>query len=592
MQKSPLILSKVYTFLLSFFLILIGIQVGWSQKASRQVLRSLQIKDKVDVVIQFKTTDMRPLTAQIPDKTAKGRLVYQALRRQANQSQTQVIAQLKTWNVPFHSYWVTNIIATTLSAQQIERIAQFPQVTQILSDAPVTFSKPIAYKKQPIQLRGGPKITWGIRRIKADSVWSMGIRGKGVVVAGQDTGYKWDVDGIKDKYRGYDGQDVDHNFNWHDAIVEYNPNLGDSANVCGLNLHAPCDDHGHGTHTMGTMVGENDTLLYGVAPESKWIGCRCMERGWGKPSSYIDCFEWFIAPTDTNGMHPDPAMAPHVINNSWGCPLNEGCNPDNFDIMNNVVNNVKAAGIVVVVSAGNDGRGGCSTIRNPAAIYESSFSVGALHPNDTIANFSSRGPVRSDSSHRTKPDITAPGVRVLSQVPDGSLRSWGGTSMAGPHVAGVVALMISANPLLAGQVDVIQNIISSTARRKFSPVDSCDVDPMSIPNNVYGYGVINALAAVRKALEWKSTSTRPSLHNDILVSPNPTKGLLKFESISSDLIIHSIRFSTLSGQALKITPFFKEDTQWNFDFTTLPRGIYLYKITTPSGISNGRFVKI
>ncbi len=596
---SPITNSMHWYSLLLVLLFSAGTCLGqgntYKAKISGRVQAQMSQSDPIDVVLQLESLDMRPYTRGIEDKATKGRIVYRTLTDHAASTQAPVRKLLEQWNVPYKSYWVANIIATRLTVRQVLEIAKQRAVVRILSDAPVTFTRPIpANDYSSISLRGEPQVTWGIQRILADSVWAKGIKGHGVVVGGQDTGYKWDVDGIKDKYRGFDGTTVDHNYSWHDAISDYNPVNGDSSNPCGLNLEAPCDDHGHGTHTMGTMVGENDTLQYGVAPEATWIGCRCMERGWGKPSTYIDCFQWFIAPTNTDNKQPDPAMAPAVINNSWGCPPNEGCNPDNYDIMRQVVDNVKAAGIVVVVSAGNDGGGGCSTIRNPAAIYEGSFTVGALSPNDTIARFSSRGEVLSDSSHRTKPDITAPGVRVLSQLPDGSFRAWNGTSMAGPHVAGVVALMISANPSLAGHVDVIEEIITSTARRKFSPIDSCDTDPMTIPNNVYGYGVINALKAVKKALAWHPVKNNNTLDNGgIVVWPNPTNGLLEFDFVEvKDTEVQDILFSTLGGKVVKTAPYYKDSNRWKYDFSGYPSGVYLYSIRLGNRSVDGRFIKI
>ncbi|MEY4904667.1 MAG: hypothetical protein RLZZ292_2482, partial [Bacteroidota bacterium] len=267
---------------------------------------------------------------------------------------------------------------------------------------------------------------------------------------------------------------------------------------CGFNLLAPCDDHYHGTHTMGTMVGKDGVNEIGVAPDAQWIGVRNMSTGDGTPSTYIDAFQWFLAPTKIDHTSPDPSKAPHVINNSWGCPTAEGCNPSNYATMETAVNNLRAAGVVVVVSAGNEGSA-CSTVQNPAGIFAGSFSVGATDVSDVIAGFSSRGPVTVDGSNRLKPDISAPGVNVRSCKPANTYGSLSGTSMAGPHVAGAVALMISANPALAGQVTQIESILKNTANHLLT-TSTCGGTANVTPNNVFGHGRINVFAAVQTAL--------------------------------------------------------------------------------------------
>ena len=197
----------------------------------------------------------------------------------------------------------------------------------------------------------------------------MGFTGQGVVIGGQDTGYQWDHPALKNQYRGWNGAIADHDYNWHDAI-----HSGSGGNPCGYNSPFPCDDYGHGTHTMGTMVGDDGGAnQIGMAPGARWIGCRNMDNGLGSPSTYAECYQWFVAPTRVDGSEPRPDLAPDVINNSWGCPPSEGCNPDSLLI---VVQNLVDAGIVTAHSAGNSGSG-CSFVDTPAAIYEELFTVGA-----------------------------------------------------------------------------------------------------------------------------------------------------------------------------------------------------------------------
>jgi subtilisin family serine protease len=325
-----------------------------------------------------------------------------------------------------------------------------------------------------------------VRQINADDVWAAGYEGQGVVIGGQDTGYDWSHPALQQQYRGWDGVAANHSYNWHDAIHEGNF-------VCPANSPEPCDEHGHGTHTMGTMVGEAGAMRIGVAPGARWIGCRNMDdNGNGTPASYAECFQWFLAPTDSAGNNPNPALAPDIINNSWGCTTQEGCVDANALLV--IVDSVRAAGILTVNSAGNSGPG-CGSVNTPPALYDASMTVGATDSADNIAAFSSRGPVSRDGSTRPKPDLVAPGVGVRSSYP-GGYASLSGTSMAAPHVAATAALVISADPTLAGQVDRLEELMLLSARPRFGGQVCGGVDGATRPNNTYGWGRLDAYVAL------------------------------------------------------------------------------------------------
>jgi subtilisin family serine protease len=260
-----------------------------------------------------------------------------------------------------------------------------------------------------------------------------------------------------------------------------------------------------------------------------------MDEGDGTLSTYLECFEWFLAPypVDSTAAYGDPSKAPHVINNSWGCPPSEGCNSSNFSIMEQAVNTLKAAGIVVVVSAGNSGSG-CGTVSSPPAIFENSFSVGATNSSDVIAGFSSRGPVTVDGSQRIKPNVSAPGVSVRSCVPGTSYASYSGTSMAGPHVAGAVALLLDARPDLDGDVEKIETILELTATKKYTTQNCSSVSGSVTPNNTYGHGRIDILAAVNYMTQNIKVDTNWYLSNIgtslILTSPNKSTWSLNIDN--------------------------------------------------------------
>jgi subtilisin family serine protease len=250
---------------------------------------------------------------------------------------------------------------------------------------------------------------------------------------------------------------------------------------------------------MGTEVGDDGMgNQIGMAPGAKWIACRNMDNGDGQPSTYAECFEFFIAPYPIGGnpMDGDPSLSPDAINNSWGCPIAEGCLANDPNVLRSVVESTRAAGIMVVASAGNSGPA-CSTVNTPIAIYDASYSVGAVSSSDTIASFSSRGPVTFDGSNRLKPDISAPGVSVRSSVPVNGYAFFSGTSMAGPHIAGAVALLWSAHPELVGDTDLTEQIINRSAFPRLNNVN-CGEGLNVIPNNTYGYGRLDILAAVNQ----------------------------------------------------------------------------------------------
>ncbi|MCL4836356.1 MAG: S8 family serine peptidase [Thermoanaerobaculia bacterium] len=471
---------------------LVAGDASWQLKVDPELLAAVPGGSAEALIVLGRQADLAPAGA-LGTRAEKGRFVVETLRRTAREEQRGLLAALAARGVEPRPLGVADAGAARRAAAALAAVAARPEVAAVEASGRFALPEP-PFDDAPLPPEGPEAVEWGIAKVQAPLVWAMGIRGQGVVVGGQDTGYDWDHPALQAQYRGWNGTAADHDHNWHDAVHA-------GGGSCGANSPEPCDDHGHGTHTAGTMVGDDGGAnQIGMAPEAQWIGCRNMNVGNGTPATYSECFQWFLAPTDLAGQNPDPALAPAVINNSWGCPPSEGCTDP--QILRTVVENVRAAGIVVVVSAGNSGPS-CSTVQDPPAIYDAALSVGSTTSSDTISSFSSRGPVLVDGSGRLKPEVSAPGSSVRSAARGGGYTTMSGTSMAGPHVAGLVALVISAAPALDGRVDAIERIVARSAV-PLGTTQVCDVDipAGAVPNPTFGHGRIDALAAVAAALDW------------------------------------------------------------------------------------------
>lgn len=463
---------------------------SWQARVDSWVLETAATDGEAEFLVFLGAQADLSGAGTIRGKAARGAYVVEQLQSTAARTQPAVVAELERMGVAYEPFWIANMILVRGDGAVVAQLAQRRDVAHLYANPRVALSLPSAGRG----LLVAEEVVPNIMRIEAPAVWSLGITGEGVVIGGQDTGYQWDHPALKEQYRGWTGSVANHNYSWHDAI---HADISGSGNPCGFNLTVPCDDNSHGTHTMGTMVGDDGAAnQIGVAPGARWIGCRNMEEGVGTPATYSECFQWFIAPSDLAGDNPDSGMAPDVVNNSWTCPESEGCTDKS--VLQAVVDNTRAAGIVVVAAAGNTGPS-CGTIGTPPAIYEASFTVGATDNTDNITTFSSRGPVTVDGSNRLKPDVTAPGLTVRSSVPYDGYSFKSGTSMAAPHTAGLVALLLAARPDLRGDVETIESLVRYGATELTSSQGCGGDSATAVPNNVYGYGRIDALTTIRMA---------------------------------------------------------------------------------------------
>lgn len=445
----------------------------------------------VDALIVLGTKAPKSLLRNDGTYLERRRNLVDTLRATAEVSQIDVRRWLDAQGISYRPFWIVNMIEATLTPAQLDALSARSDIAKIESNASIALHRPVDGLDAPL----GPvqpdtilATEWGVNKVRAPMVWAAGYNGQGIVVAGQDTGIRWTHGAIKAKYRGWDGAVADHNYNWHDSVH------GTGNGTCAGDQTTPCDDNGHGSHTVGTVLGDDGaTNQVGVAPGAQWIGCRNMNSGNGTPATYNECAQFFLAPTDLSGANADPDRAPDVVTNSWGCPVSEGCTAG--DEVREAIENLVDGGIVFVAAAGNDGSA-CSSIGDAPAIYDASFTIGSMTSSDTMSGFSGRGPVIGVTG--TKPDVIAPGsaVRSITNGSDSAYASLSGTSMATPHVAGVVALIMSVDPSLRGNPARVEQILRDTAIPLTSTTQVCgDIPSTTFPNHVQGYGRVDAWSA-------------------------------------------------------------------------------------------------
>ncbi len=464
-------------------------------RVEERLLKQLEAGGRADVWVRLRFSP--DLSAVRGSKAERGAQVYAALRETAERTQPALVAWLEQRGLHAERFWIVNaLLVPGATLEDVKALQARPEVIELRGRFAAHLTLAGATLPNTVELLTAAQpqatVAWGLDFTRARQVWELyGVRGEGIVVANMDTGVRWDHPALKLQYRGWNGTSADHNYAWYAPTIT-------ATTACAGAASAPCDWHNHGTHTMGSMVGDTRGgeagVITGMAPRATWMACMGCDTPPNECSdvALTTCAQWFLAPTDLNGQNPDPGRAPHVINNSWG------------DVGGNAwyeayVNAWVAAGIFPAFSAGNSGSG-CSTTGSPGD-YALSFASAAVNSSGTIASFSSRGPGRMPGV-TMKPDIAAPGVSVYSALKDGGYGLMSGTSMASPHTAGAVALVWAANPGLRGRVAETFALLRQTARAT-TDEGNCGkpegtVGPL--PNYTYGYGYLDALAAVEQAL--------------------------------------------------------------------------------------------
>ena len=421
--------------------------------------------------------------AALSEKRLKARYVFETLRATAERTQAPLQGLLTDRGLEVSSYFVINQLLVeapsgrSISLADLDELAARGDVARLEPVRPAFLPDALpGYAAAPGS--GDPEeasrgiVRWNVHAIGADQLHDLGITGAGLVVGVLDSGADHQHPGLTEKYRGSNGV---HDYNWLD------PSSDGSL--------TPVDSNGHGTHVTGTAVRSTDSAGVRVAIGAEWIHCRGLGPG-ASAATILTCLQFFLAPTDLAGQNPDPDLAPDVTNHSYICP---------FCGLQTAFANLESAGIFAAAGAGNAGPT-CGSVFDPAT-YANLIAIGGTDPTDrhaALGDYSSRGPNIDGSGIR--PHLVAPGTDIQSSFPGGGFGLLTGTSMATPHVTGAVALIWQARPELRGQVVATREVLHRSAFPRLNVGNDCPVPgpmPPPVPNNLYGNGFLDVVAALR-----------------------------------------------------------------------------------------------
>ena len=418
-----------------------------------ELLKTKQADEKIPVIVFLKEqADLSKITNR--NESVRTHQVIQSLQGRANTSQKELSSLINSYqrSGEVENYipcWIFNGFSMSTTPGVIDVLASDSRVMTIRTDH---------IDLIPAENESDPNIQDNLDLISAPQVWTQGWMGQGVVVASMDTGVDLTHPDLFENWRG--GLN-----SWYDPFGKYD---------------FPTDMDGHGTMTMGVILGGNESgTSIGVAPEAKWIAVKIFNDDGSSTATAVHLgFQWLLDP-DKN---PETNDAPDVVNNSWSF-ANPGCNTEFLlDIRA-----LYAAGILPVFSAGNFGPNDGTSV-SPAN-YPEAFAVGAVTNEDVILGLSSRGPSLCAEDETIYPEITAPGFDIFTSDLFGFYTTATGTSMAAPHVSGSLALLLSAFPTL--RIEDQQSVLIENA------VDLGEIGP----DNIYGYGRVDVDRSYRAILE-------------------------------------------------------------------------------------------
>ena len=437
-------------------LIIILIKEEKIMPSLREIMQNTQNNEKIAILVHLKE---KPDYEKI--KNLKPKEYVEFLKNFCENSQKDIINYLKkNFNneiSDLNPYWIFNGFYLKATKNVIEKISEREDVEYIIEDFLIQIEKPeISYEIETPE--------WNISKVKADSCWMEGFTGEGVIIGHMDTG-------VDITHPALEGKWVSPY--WCDAVN------GQSN---------PYDDHGHGTHSMGIILGGDGLGPFdrdiGVAPGAKFVACKCFNANGSGYTSWIHiCFQK-IAEWKSQGVNIV------ACSNSWG-----SSNTTSTEFWSDCLN-WRNLGIIPVFAIG--GGGSTPGSANTPGNFPIVIGVGATDANDNIASFSARGPAPNQPPwnnpqywprpdwNRTKPDISAPGINITSSIPGGGYASYSGTSFSCPHVTGAIAILYQKNP----QIDftITYNILLDYARQVQQGAP--------YPNNNYGWGILNIYQAL------------------------------------------------------------------------------------------------
>ncbi len=468
-------------------------------------VREAGAKELLDVIVFLEgEPDYQALTSRVEALTldARRELVVRELKKFAGESQRDILSHLESKNAlnrigRVRSLWVNNTLAVTATRDVVLALADMPGVRRVALDV----KRPVLLSQGPTRFFPPvPTREWNITLINAPAVWALGFTGAGIVVGHFDTGVNYTHVDLADHLwintdeTPSNGIDDDGN-GYIDDYYGYDFASNDSD---------PRDGQGHGTHTAGTVASDGTAGdSCGVAPDAQIMSLKVLDdTGNGSESDVWEAIQYAI----DNGARVMTFSIGWM--HSW--------DPDR-PAWRNAFESALAAGLVAAVAAGNEGTSGPApdNVRTPGDVPPpwlhpdqslagglcDVVTVGATNSSDAIAGFSSRGPVSWENISPwldypwnpemglIDPDVSAPGVDVTSCAyynNTGYISGYSGTSMACPHVAGLMALMLSKNPTMSpAQID---QIIETTA---------VDLGAAG-KDNTFGAGRINCLEAVNQ----------------------------------------------------------------------------------------------